>query len=771
MKKQAVHDRAVIRIVMVCTVATYSLAACGAARTSVNAPAIECRNWNSEEFFANATDVAVERCLRLGMDPNARQDAYIASPTVLHLAAQFGTPGSIVALTDAGADIDARADYGSAGGAYNSEENFTPLHVATLRGTPANIVALISSGSRLDDSVLLWGAARGTADNLSVLIDAGGDVDGALHGAVYGSVQNIRLLLDAGVDIEARDPRGRTPLLAAADVDVHESLAEPGAIVTALLEAGADFEARDREGWTPLHLAAAWSGTAAAIEALVDAGAEVDARGRDGWTALHLAATMAYDGLRSGNPDALQVLLARGARVEARDDSRQTPLHVAAMHQAQAWDGVATPLAALLEAGADMEARDQVGRTPLHLAAGLDYYEWSFNNLRALIDAGADIGARDDDGRTPLDVARGLTRLAGHPDNAAALMIARDFGDDSGAWPNDGECDDGRFTGEGMGVRSEVGRDASDCYGLFNVGRIRWRSAGERESPGEERVRLVDPEEPPSVAEDVVADEDFGDDSGLFPNDGECDDARFTGEGMGFTFQVRQDGTDCSTLLNAGRIRWAPPSDEFATTMREELRSDGLDFGVFRPFVDELMVLELAGQFMNKGLPAERSETFSNEYTEDQSEQMAAALFGLAETLGALMTALLGDYDPRDFGADSGSSANDGVCDDIRLTGVGTGRRPTFAATMADATDCRRLRDAGRVRWRSGPEDLPQLASALEASDMLPDETLVSPEDVAEFGMMGMIPVERAAEILRRLEQAMRTAVATRVARWLLGEE
>ena len=143
-----------------------------------------------------------------------------------------------------------------------------------------------------------------------------------------------------------------------------------------------------------------------------------------------------------------------------------------------------SPVAALLEAGADIEARDQFGRTPLHLAAGLEYYDWSFNNLPALLDGGAEIAARDDDGRTPLDVARGLTPLPGHPDNASALMsalmFARDFGDDSGAWPNNGECDDGRFTGEGMGSESEVGRDASDCYGLLNVGRIRRRSTRPR---------------------------------------------------------------------------------------------------------------------------------------------------------------------------------------------------------------------------------------------------------------------------------------------------
>ena len=51
-----------------------------------------------------------------------------------------------------------------------------------------------------------------------------------------------------------------------------------------------------------------------------------------------------------------------------------------------------------------------------------------------------------------------------------------DFGDDSGSYPNDGECDDGRFTGQGMGATSQVRRDASDCRTLLNAGRITWRT-------------------------------------------------------------------------------------------------------------------------------------------------------------------------------------------------------------------------------------------------------------------------------------------------------
>lgn len=51
-----------------------------------------------------------------------------------------------------------------------------------------------------------------------------------------------------------------------------------------------------------------------------------------------------------------------------------------------------------------------------------------------------------------------------------------DFGDDSGDWANDGECDDPRFIGQGSAMMPSFdheGRDASDCRVLFGLGEVR----------------------------------------------------------------------------------------------------------------------------------------------------------------------------------------------------------------------------------------------------------------------------------------------------------
>jgi hypothetical protein len=57
-----------------------------------------------------------------------------------------------------------------------------------------------------------------------------------------------------------------------------------------------------------------------------------------------------------------------------------------------------------------------------------------------------------------------------------------DFGDDSGEWVRDGECDDPRFAGEGVAdylVDADLYRDATDCRKLLNEGRIRFVGDGD----------------------------------------------------------------------------------------------------------------------------------------------------------------------------------------------------------------------------------------------------------------------------------------------------
>jgi hypothetical protein len=117
-----------------------------------------------------------------------------------------------------------------------------------------------------------------------------------------------------------------------------------------------------------------------------------------------------------------------------------------------------------------------------------------------------------------------------------------DFGDDSGEWAYDGECDDRRFVGTGMArVLSwrNVGKDASDCRRLFDAGRIRlWDMTA-------------------AITATQCALIDFGNDSGDYPADGECDDSRFEGPGAAGVLgqdQVGRDATDCRQMCTYGVV-------------------------------------------------------------------------------------------------------------------------------------------------------------------------------------------------------------------------
>lgn len=113
------------------------------------------------------------------------------------------------------------------------------------------------------------------------------------------------------------------------------------------------------------------------------------------------------------------------------------------------------------------------------------------------------------------------------------------FGEDSGEYTKDGECDDPRFSGAGMTstplLADDILADASDCRTAYKAGKL----------------TLL------GVSDDGVV--SFGDDNGEYANDGECDDPRFVGAGMTTTAlladDILHDATDCKTAFDAGKLQ------------------------------------------------------------------------------------------------------------------------------------------------------------------------------------------------------------------------
>ncbi len=116
------------------------------------------------------------------------------------------------------------------------------------------------------------------------------------------------------------------------------------------------------------------------------------------------------------------------------------------------------------------------------------------------------------------------------------------FGDDSSPTSRDGECDDRRFSGPGMAAIlswESMARDATDCAALYRSGDIYlWN---EVEAQAATSCQAID----------------FGDDSGEYPNDYECDDYRFEGRGVAMNLRLDlagRDASDCSRLCEYGML-------------------------------------------------------------------------------------------------------------------------------------------------------------------------------------------------------------------------
>ncbi len=264
-----------------------------------------------------------------------------------------------------------------------------------------------------------------------------------------------------------------------------------------------------------------------------------------------------------------------------------------------------------------------------------------------------------------------------------------DFGDDTAIWANDGECDDPRFVGEGMSpapVEADTGHDASDCKAAFDAGTI--ALAGDA------------PVAPQDNTADAVTDIDFGDDTALWANDGECDDPRFEGPGMSpnpAAEDTGHDASDCRTLLGAGMISliggtpMAPPTDETQPAGAIDFGADSGEWILDGECDDP----RFSGQGMADYLVDDdiRADATDCKTLYDAGQITFNGDMGAPPANNTTQDTTV----TVDFGTDSGMWTNDGECDDPRFTGDGMAEVLQDVDILADATDCRTLFEAGRI--------------------------------------------------------------------------
>src|SRR5262245_53537800 len=142
----------------------------------------------------------------------------------------------------------------------------TPLTQAAVRNDVAALRQLLADGHKADEggdswTALIWAARSGSIDAITLLLDAGADVNlpGSTgddwdatplqHAILERQPAVVRLLLDRGADLNrGAGPGSLAPIfLAAGDTDP--------AILNLLLAHGADPTVEDENGATPLSRA------------------------------------------------------------------------------------------------------------------------------------------------------------------------------------------------------------------------------------------------------------------------------------------------------------------------------------------------------------------------------------------------------------------------------------------------------------------------------------------------------------------------------------
>ena len=296
----------------------------------------------------------------------------------------------------------------------------------------------------------------------------------------------------------------------------------------------------------------------------------------------------------------------------------------------------------------------------------------------------ADIGHDATDCRTAFDA--GNITLVG--DSDPAMLADIDFGDDTSEWAKDQECDDPRFMGSGMASELEdtnIMRDATDCRTAFEDGTISLADGSSNQPP-------MSPVSG-STLEALAARIDFGDDTGAWPNDGECDDPDFTGSGVAFEpsqSERMKDASDCRAAFLAGNAA---------------LKSGGELGGIFQYGEDtsrwandgQCDDWRFAGAGMAKKLASEdvMADASDCQSLVNSGDVTIKPVFTPEYALGAPYDAS-GVY----FGDNSSDYANDHICDDPRFEGPGSATTLLDGDLERDSVDCQTLFEQGKITVR-----------------------------------------------------------------------
>ena len=231
-------------------------------------------------------------------------------------------------------------------------EGWTPLHYAAEEGYEDGISLLIDAGADVNAInpsgysayYILMICENYSPSIIAKLYSAGAELGSDLHEAILLNIETeINYLIERKKFINAKDDLGNTPL--------HMAIAANRAdLITPLIEAGANIDDVDDYQTTPLHEASA-VGQDYAVMILLNLGSSIDLKDYNGRTALIFA-------IGNAHPQTAEILINNHASVNIQDNFGNTALHYA-------FENEEFELAEyLIKNGADENLVNEDGQTP-----------------------------------------------------------------------------------------------------------------------------------------------------------------------------------------------------------------------------------------------------------------------------------------------------------------------------------------------------------------------------------------------------------------------
>ncbi|XP_046551962.1 putative ankyrin repeat protein RF_0381 isoform X2 [Haliotis rubra] len=252
--------------------------------------------------------------LKAGADVNAKN---VHGDASLIIAVQRDHVKMVETLIKAGSDVNTSNSCGD-----------TALMIAVERGCKENILAILQCGADVNAKNVHFGetalhkVAEHAMSKQAVHARRNGEEKGKTPSSPFNISQDIadivETLLKAGADINAKDDKGKTPLMTAIEGISKQREGESN-LIPQLIARGANVNAQDSVGQTPLMMAVAAGHD---ISPLLTTGADVNSKNKSGKTALHFVSRNRH----GFDTTIIQKLIAAGADVSAQDNDGNTPL-------------------------------------------------------------------------------------------------------------------------------------------------------------------------------------------------------------------------------------------------------------------------------------------------------------------------------------------------------------------------------------------------------------------------------------------------------------